>query len=95
MLGIPLTCVVIFMLLYLYFGNLIPGALGHPKFSTSIIISNMYSSLRGILVHPLGCIILYNNVCNFAAFLINRVVENFSDLATSLTGKSGVLLKQL
>ncbi|MGI6703905.1 MAG: TRAP transporter permease [Clostridia bacterium] len=89
MLGIPLTCVVIFMLLYLYFGNLIPGALGHPKFSTSIIISNMYSSLRGILGSPIGVASTYIIMFVIFAAFLNKSGggEFFSDLATSLTGK--------
>ena len=89
MLGIPLTCVVVFMLLYLYFGHLIPGALGHPKFSTSIIISNMYSSLRGILGPPIGVSSTYIIMFVIFAAFLNKSGggEFFSDLATSLTGK--------
>lgn len=89
MLGLPLTCVVIFMLLYLYYGNLIPGALGHPKFSTSIIISNMYSSLRGILGSPIGVASTYIIMFVIFAAFLNKSGggEFFSDLATSLTGK--------
>jgi len=88
--GIPLTVVVIFALVYVYAGPYFPGQFGHRGWLITNIIAFMYLSLEGIFGIPLGVSATYAFLfILFGAFLYATGVGHFFiTLATSVAGKS-------
>ena len=87
--GLPITLVAIFFLLYAKFGNLIPGMLGHSGFSMQRIVAHMYLTTEGLFGMPLGVsasfVFLF---ILFGAFLHSTGLGKFFiDLALGAAGR--------
>lgn len=87
--GLPITLVAIFFLLYAKFGNLIPGMLGHRGFSLERIVGHMYLTTEGLFGMPLGVsasfVFLF---ILFGAFLHSTGLGKFFiDLALAAAGR--------
>jgi len=88
--GLSMVIIAIVALLYAYFGDFIPGILGHRGFSISRIVDHLYLYLEGIYGVPLGVsatfVILF---IIFGAFLQATKTGDFMmDLANSLAGRA-------
>ncbi|CAJ1004061.1 TRAP transporter 4TM/12TM fusion protein [Brevibacillus aydinogluensis] len=87
--GLPITIIAAFFLLYTYFGPYMPGFLEHRGNDVSRIIGHSFYTLEGILGTPLGVsstfIFLF---ILFGAFLEKTGVgEYFNDLALVIAGR--------
>lgn len=87
--GLPITLVAIFFLLYAKFGNLLPGLLGHPGFSVKRIVSHMYLTTEGLFGMPLGVAASFVFLfILFGAFLHSTGLGKFFiDLALGAAGR--------
>lgn len=87
--GPVLALVALVFLLYAFFGHVIPGTLGHRKYSLERIIKFMYTGTEGIFGAAMN--VSANYVALFVLF--GSLLEKFGggqlfvDLAYSLTGK--------
>ena len=86
--GLPMVIIAIVALLYAYFGDLIPGVLGHRGFSVSRIIDHLYLYIEGIFGVPIGVsatfVILF---IIFGAFLQATKTGDFMmNIANSVAG---------
>lgn len=88
--GIALTSIVIFALIYAYAGPYFPGVFAHRAWAIGDIISFMFLSLEGIFGIPLGVSATYAFLfILLGAFLYaTGVGQLFIDLACSIAGKS-------
>lgn len=87
--GLPITLVATFFLLYAKFGNFIPGMMGHPGFSLQRIVGHMYLTTEGLFGMPLGVsasfVFLF---ILFGAFLHSTGLGKFFiDLALAAAGR--------
>ena len=87
--GLPITIIAGFFLLYGLFGNYFPGFLAHRGQSIESLTHLMFYTTDGILGTPLGVSATYIFVfLLFAAFLVKTGVgQYFNDLAVSVAGK--------
>ncbi|MCL0049436.1 TRAP transporter permease [Dehalococcoidia bacterium] len=88
--GLPMVIIAIVALLYAYFGEFIPGVLGHRGFSVSRIIDHLYLYLEGIFGVPIGVsatfVILF---IIFGAFLQATKTGDFMmNIANSMAGEA-------
>jgi len=88
--GSPMAIMAVGALLYAYFGEFIPGVLGHRGFSVSRIIDHLYLFIEGIFGVPLGVsatfVILF---IIFGAFLQETGTGDFMmNVANSVAGKA-------
>ena len=86
--GLPITLVAIFFLVYAYWGPVFPGMFAHRGFSLTRIITHMYVTTEGILGMPLGvaATFVYMFIL-FGAFLHKTGLGKFFiDLALAATG---------
>jgi len=86
--GLPMVIIAIVALLYAYFGDLIPGIMGHRGFSIRRIIDHLYLHMEGIYGVPLGVsatfVILF---IIFGAFLQATKTGDFMmNIANSVAG---------
>lgn len=88
-LGKILTGIVVFFLIYMFFGNYIPNRIGHPGFSLERIIDQMFVSTGGILGAPLNAAAVFITIfVIFGAFLNNSGAGVFfSKFALAVSGK--------
>ncbi|QQK77759.1 TRAP transporter permease [Salicibibacter cibarius] len=87
--GMAFTIIVIVFLLYGFFGDVLPGALGHSGFELTWIMDHLYYTTMGIFSEPLGVsstfIILF---ILFGKFLeVSGAGQFFINLAVSVMGK--------
>jgi TRAP transporter 4TM/12TM fusion protein len=87
--GISLSLIVIFFLLYTYFGNYIPGFLGHRGYNLERIVVQVFAGTEGIYGIPLGvCATIVIVFLLFGAFLDRAGASNvLLNLATSVAGR--------
>lgn len=85
--GLPMFVVAVIFLLYGYFGNYLPGLLGHSGFSMERLIGFMYST-DGIFTTPLMVMTIYIYLfLLFGAFFESSGVGKFIiDLANAVAG---------
>lgn len=88
-LGLALPIIAVVALLYGYFGNLIPGQLGHVGYSVQRLVNQMYMTTEGIFGIPLGVSATFVFLfILFGAFLeITGVGQFFIDIAFSVAGQ--------
>lgn len=86
--GVPITLVAIFFLVYAKVGAYIPGLLGHKGFPLRRIISQLYLTTEGIIGMPIGVSTEFVFIfILFGAFLHKTGLGKFFiDLALALTG---------
>ena len=86
--GLSITLVAIGALMYAYFGNFIPGPLGHRPFDLDRILYTQYMSTEGIFGIPLGVSSTFVFMfILFGAFIMRGGMGKFlSDVAMSLAG---------
>ncbi|GAA0428032.1 TRAP transporter fused permease subunit [Lentibacillus halophilus] len=86
--GYFLSALILFFVLYAYFGNYMPGMLVHPGFSVERIVATFYNSTSGMFGIVLGAMSNYIIIfIIFGAFLLkSKAGQLFIDLAYSLTG---------
>ncbi len=77
------------MIVYAFWGEYVPGVLGHPPIAWRIILENVYLSARGIWGFLTGLSATYIAMfIIFGAFLLaSGGGETFTNLALALTGK--------
>jgi len=90
MTGVILPGIVIFSLLFAYFGQIFPRAIHNPGFSFTRIISHSYLGMQGlygpVMITVSRTIFLF---VMFGSFLQNTAASTFfTDLAFSLTGRT-------
>ena len=88
MTGWAMTIIAIFFLLYVYFGQYLPGLLGHPGFSYDMLIETLYVGTSGIVGAPIyvSSTVLIIFVI-FGAFLVRSGTGAvFIEFAYALTG---------
>lgn len=87
--GIQLLIVPILFILYLLFGQYIPGYLGHRAYSLSRIINTLFLSTDGIFGAPLGASSMYVAVFVIlgSIFELTGLGQFFINFAYSLTGR--------
>ncbi len=88
--GIPITVIATFFLIYALYGNYFPGFMAHRGLSLERVVNHMYFTLDGVLGTPLQVsakfIFLF---LLFGAFLEKTGVgQYFNDLALMIAGKS-------
>ena len=88
--GWALTLVSLGLILYAYFGNMIPGQFGHPGFDISTIVSQVYCGLEGYYGIATKFMTLYViPFILFGAFLEKTGAGDFfMNLAFSLTSRT-------
>jgi len=88
--GLQLLIVPIAFLLYLFFGQYVPGFLGHRPFSIARMVNTVFLSTDGIFGAPLGASSIYVAVFVIlgSIFELTGLGEFFINLAYSLTGRS-------
>lgn len=88
--GFPILCIVGVFLLYAYFGNYIPGTLGHRGFPVQRIASHLFYTMEGVIGTPLGvCSTFIVLFILFGSFLEKTGVGKFFiDIANSIAGKA-------
>lgn len=86
--GSILSILILFFVLYAYFGNYMPGMLSHPGFSVERIIATFYNSTSGMFGIVLGAMSNYIIIfIIFGAFLLkSKAGKLFIDLAYAVTG---------
>ncbi|MFC4023454.1 TRAP transporter permease [Oceanobacillus longus] len=87
--GLPITIIAVFFLIYALFGPNMPGMLAHRGLSLEQLIDSMFFTTEGILGTPLQVsstfIFLF---LLFGAFLVQTGVgQYFNDLAIAIAGK--------
>ena len=87
--GIPITMIALFFLIYALYGNYFPGFMAHRGLSLERVVNHMYFTLDGVLGTPLQVsakfIFLF---LLFGAFLEKTGVgQYFNDLALTIAGK--------
>ena len=87
--GIGMTAIAIVFLLYVFFGQYLPGAAGHAKYRLMRIVSHMYLSASGIFGSLLSISATYLAIFTlFGTFLENCDASNaFIRLAIKAAGK--------
>jgi TRAP transporter 4TM/12TM fusion protein len=87
--GLSLAIIVILFLLYTYFGNYIPGFLGHRGYNLERIVVQVFAGTEGIYGIPLGvCATIVIIFLLFGSFLDRAGASNvLLDLATSVAGR--------
>ena len=87
--GISLAIIVFIFLAYTYFGNYIPGFLGHRGYNVERIVVQVFAGTEGIYGIPLGvCATVVIVFLLFGAFLDRAGASNvLLNLATSVAGK--------
>ncbi len=88
--GLPLTLVATFFLLYGYFGPYFPGLMGHKGYSISRIAGHMYMDLEGIFSIPISVMTTFVFAfILFGSFLeVTGGAKLFINLAYALAGRS-------
>lgn len=88
--GLGLTLIALFFLMYNFFGAYIPGLLGHYGFSVERVVNLMYWGGQGIFGTALGVSASYIFVfVLFGAFLKNSGFSDFiNDLALTIAGRT-------
>src|SRR5699024_3851841 len=86
--GYFLSLIILFFVLYAYFGNYMPGLLSHPGFNFERIVATFYNSTSGMFGIILGAMTNYIIIfIIFGAFLLKSSAGKlFIDLAYGLTG---------
>jgi TRAP transporter 4TM/12TM fusion protein len=87
--GLPLAIIAVFFIAYAYWGNHIPGLLGHKGFAWKRILYHLYLTTEGIIGVPIGVstefVFLF---ILFGAFLQKSGLGKlFIDLALAFTGQ--------
>ncbi|RKQ33433.1 TRAP transporter permease [Oceanobacillus halophilus] len=87
--GLPITIIAIFFLIYAYFGPYMPGMLAHRGLNLSQLINSMFFTTEGILGTPLQVSSTYIFLfLLFGAFLVQSGVGlYFNDLAIAIAGR--------
>ena len=87
--GLPITIIALFFLLYALFGPYMPGVFAHRGLSLDQLIDSMFFTTEGILGTPLQVSSTYIFLfLLFGAFLIQTGVGTyFNDLAIAIAGK--------
>ena len=87
--GISLAIIVVFFLLYTYFGNHVPGFLGHRGYNLERIVVQVFAGTEGIYGIPLGvCATIVIVFLLFGSFLDHAGASNILlALATSVAGR--------
>ena len=87
--GMSLAVIVILFLLYTYFGDSMPGFLGHRGYGVERIVVQVFAGTEGIYGIPLGvCATIVIIFLVFGAFLDRAGASNvLLELATSLAGR--------
>ena len=88
-LGYQLLIVVLILLLYAYFGRLVPGVFQHRGYSLNRIIYQMFLTTEGIFSLPLGISATYMVLFIVLAAILGQtgLGKMFNDVAIGLTGK--------
>lgn len=88
--GMPLTIIAAFFLVYAYYGPYMPGVFGHKGYSINQIIAVLYTTTDGIYGTPIGISASY-----IALFILFGAVlqasgggKFFTDVAFALVGRS-------
>jgi TRAP transporter 4TM/12TM fusion protein len=87
--GISLAIIVVIFLFYTYFGNYIPGFLGHRGYNLERIVVQVFAGTEGIYGIPIGvCATIVIVFLIFGAFLDKAGASNvLLQLATSMAGR--------
>ncbi|MEW5912694.1 MAG: TRAP transporter fused permease subunit [Thermodesulfobacteriota bacterium] len=87
--GLSLSVIVIFFLLYTYFGDYIPGFLGHRGYNIERIVVQVFAGTEGIYGIPVGvCATIVIIFLIFGAFLDRAGASQvLLDLASSIAGR--------
>lgn len=87
--GLSLAIIVLFFLLYTYFGAYIPGFLGHRGYNVERIVVQVFAGTEGIYGIPIGvCASIIIVFLIFGAFLDRAGASNvLLNLATSIAGR--------
>ncbi len=87
--GMSLAIIVILFLVYTYFGNYIPGFMGHRGYDLERIIVQVFAGTEGIYGIPIGvCATVVIIFLIFGAFLDRAGASNvLLELATSIAGR--------
>lgn len=87
-LGLPMTTVTLFFILYVLLGSYLPGAFAYTGVSITRLVDHFFNSTNGILGIPTGASALYVAIfIYFAAFLFKSgAAEYFKDLSLALAG---------
>ena len=87
--GLSLAIVVLVFLVYAYFGNYIPGFLGHRGYNLERIVVQVFAGTEGIYGIPLGvCATIVIVFLLFGSFLEHAGASNILlALATSIAGR--------
>ena len=87
--GLSLAIIVLIFLIYAYFGNHIPGFLGHRGYNLERIVVQVFAGTEGIYGIPLGvCATIVIVFLLFGAFLEHAGASNILlALATSIAGR--------
>jgi len=87
--GLSLSLIVVFFLIYAYFGNYVPGFLGHRGYNLERIVVQVFAGTEGIYGIPLGvCATVVIVFLLFGSFLDHGGASNILlALATSVAGR--------
>jgi TRAP transporter 4TM/12TM fusion protein len=87
--GLSLAVIVVIFLAYAYFGNYIPGFLGHRGYNLERIVVQVFAGTEGIYGIPLGvCATIVIVFLLFGSFLEHAGASNILlSLATSIAGR--------
>lgn len=87
--GLSLAVIVVLFLIYTYFGNYIPGFLGHRGYDLERIVVQVFAGTEGIYGIPVGvCATIVIIFLIFGAFLDRAGASRvLLDLATSVAGR--------
>ena len=87
--GMSLAVIVLLFLVYTYFGNYIPGFLGHRGYGVERIVVQVFAGTEGIYGIPIGvCATIVIVFLIFGAFLDRAGASNvLLNLATSVAGR--------
>ena len=86
--GIPMVCVVLFFIVYAFFGSYMPGALAHRGLNLDQFVSHVYYTTEGIFGIPLGV----SSTFIFLFILFGAYLEStglgkfFIDIANAIAG---------
>jgi TRAP transporter 4TM/12TM fusion protein len=88
--GYPLVILSLLLIVYSFVGKYVPGKFGHPGFSYSRLIEEMFVQTNGILGIPMGAASVFIIIfIMFGAFLIKSGAGKFFiDLSLALAGRS-------
>jgi len=87
--GLPFTLVAIFTFIYVFFGDKIPGYIGHPGFSYKRFVSHLYMSQEGIwgLVTTVSARVIAPFLILGAVFFNSGVTHILIEAAQKITQK--------